>query len=91
MNSIACSSSAMLAWRSSQRGHPLHDLFTSMRPRGSTRRKKEGLLEVPAPDTKNLALWNMAKMWNAMPDLRAAKTEGAAKKAIKKFLPSIPV
>ena len=84
-NSIVCSSSAMLAWRASQKGHPLHDLFCSMKPRGNTRSKEAGVLEVPPPDTKNLALWNLATMWNAMPELRAAKTEGTAKKAVRKL------
>ena len=55
VNAMACSSSAMLAWRSSKPGNPLHDLFKSMVPHGSTRNKAAGKIEVPAPNTKNLA------------------------------------
>ena len=91
VNSIICSSAAMLAWRAADSGHPLHDLFASLKPRGNTRGKEAGLLQVPPPDTKNLALWNMATVWNAMPDLRAAKSEGAAKRVVKKFVRSIPI
>ena len=91
VNTMLCSSSAMLAWRSAKPGHPLHDLFASLKPRGSTRSMAAGLLQVPPPDTKNLALWNMATVWNAIPDLRAAKSEGAAKKIVKKFVRALPI
>ena len=90
VNAIVCSSSAMLAWRAAEPGHPLHDLFATLKPRGSTRSKEAGILQVPSPDTKNLALWNMATVWNAIPELRAARSEGAAKRAVKKFVSSMP-
>ena len=44
-----------------------------------------------APNTKNLALWNMAVTWNAIPDLGLAKSEGRAKKIVKKFVKSLPI
>ena len=91
VNAMVFSSSAMLAWRAADSGHPLHGLFAALKPRGSTRSNEAGLLQVPPPDTKNLALWNMAKVWNAIPDLRAAKSEGVAKKVVKKFVHSLPV
>ena len=91
VNALVCSSSAMLAWRAAEPGHPLHDLFATLRPRGNTRSNEAGLLQVPPPDTKNLALWNMATVWNAMPELRAAKSEGAAKRFVKKFVRSVPI
>ena len=91
VNAMVCASSAMLAWRAAEPGHPLHDLFVSLKPRGSTRSMAAGLLQVPSPDTKNLALWNMASVWNAIPDLRAAKSEGMAKRIVKKFVRSLPV
>ena len=53
-------------------------LFTSMVPNESTRSKAAGKIEMPAPNTKNLAVWNMASAWNAIPDLRVAKSEGKA-------------
>ena len=46
-----------------------------MIPNGSTRSKAAGKIEVPAPNTKNLAVWNMAMTWNAIPDLRLAKSD----------------
>ena len=81
----------MLAWRAAEPGHPLHELFATLVPRSSTRNKEAGLLQLPPPDTKNLALWNMATVWNAIPELRAAKSEGAAKRAVKKFVRSVPI
>ena len=42
--------------------------------------------EVPAPKTKNLALWNMAVTWKAIPDLRVAKSEWKAMKIVKNFV-----
>ena len=60
-------------------------------PSGSTRSKTAGKIEVPAPNTKNLALWNMAVTWNAIPDLRVAKSEWKAKKIVKNFVKSLPV
>ena len=68
VNSMVCSSSAMLAWRASQPDSPLNCLFKDMLPRGSTRSKDAGKIEVPPPITKNLALWNIAVTWNALPD-----------------------
>ena len=91
INAMVCSSSAMLAWRAADPGHPLHGLLATLKPRTSTRSKEAGLLQVPPPDTNNLALWNIATVWNAMPDLRAAKSEGAAKRVVKKFVRSIPI
>ena len=91
VNSMVCSASAMLAWRASKATHPLHGLFKDMSPRGNTRSKSAGKLEVPCPNTKNLALWNMATTWNAIPDLRTAKSVGKAKQAIRKFVKSLPV
>ena len=90
-NAMVCSSSAMLAWRAADSNHPLHELFADLQPRGSTRSKEAGLLHVPPPSTKNLALWNMATVWNAIPELRAAKSEGMAKKVVKNFVRSLPV
>ena len=91
VNVIVCSNSAMLAWRASKPTSPLHDLFLDMVPNGRTRSKAAGKLEVPPPNTKNLALWNMAMTWNAIPDLRVAKSEGKAKQVVKKFVKSIPI
>ena len=91
VNAMVCSSSAMLAWRAAEPGHPLHDLLATLKPRGNTRSNEAGLLQVPRPDTKNLALWNMATAWNAIPELRTAKSEGAAKRAVKKFVRSVPI
>ena len=81
VNAMVCYNSAMLAWRASNPKSPLHELFLSMIPKGSTRSKTAGKIEVPAPNTKNLALWNLATTWNAIPDLRLAKSKGKAKKA----------
>ena len=89
VNAIVCFSSAMLAWRASKPGSPLYGLFQDMLPNGCTRSKAAGMIEVPAPNTKNLALWNMAVTWNAIPDLRMAKSEGVAKKFVKKFVRSL--
>ena len=60
INSMVCSASAMLAWRASKASSPLHGFFKDMMPLCNTRSKAAGKLEVPAPNTKNLALWNMA-------------------------------
>ena len=49
VNSMVCSASAMLAWRASKATHPLHGLFKDMSPRGNTRSKSAGKLEVPVP------------------------------------------
>ena len=81
----------MLAWRASKPESPLHDLFQSMVPRGSTRSRAAGKIEVPAPNTKNLALCNMATIWNAIPDLRVAKSQGKAKQVVRKFVRSLPI
>ena len=91
VNSMVCSNSAMLAWRASKPESPLHSTFLSMVPNGNTRNRTAGKIEVPAPDTKNLALWNMATTWNAIPDLRLAKSEGKAKQIVRKFVRSIPI
>ena len=91
VNAMVFSSSAMLAWRAFDPDHPLHGLLAALQPKGNTRSKEAGLLQVPPPDTKNLALWNIATVWNAVPDLRAAKSEGAAKRVLKKFVSSIPI
>ena len=91
VNAMVCSSSAMLAWRAYDPDNPLHGLLAALQPRGNTRSKEAGLLQVPPPDTKNFALWNMATVWNAVPELRTAKSEGAAKRVIKKFVRSIPI
>ena len=88
---MVCYNSAMLAWRASNPKSPLHELFLSMIPKGSTRSKTAGKIEVPAPNTKNLALWNLATTWNAIPDLRLAKSKGKAKQAVKKFVKSLPI
>ena len=55
INAMVCSNSAMLAWRASKVQSPLHDLFMSMLPNGCTRSKAAGKIEVPVPNTKNLA------------------------------------
>ena len=91
VNAMVCANSAMLAWRASKPCSPLHDLFVSMIPNGATRSKAAGKIEVPAPNTKNLALWNMATTWNAIPDLRVAKSEGMAQKIVRKFVKSLPI
>ena len=91
INTMVCSSSAMLAWRASKPDSPLHDMFMSMVPSGSTRSRTAGKIEVPAPDTKNLAVWNMAMTWNAIPDLRQAKSEGKARQIIRRFVKSVPI
>ena len=62
-----------------------------MIPQGPTRSKAAGKIEVPAPNTKNLALWNMATTWNAIPDLRVAKSEWKAKQIVRKFVTPLPV
>ena len=62
-----------------------------MLPSGSTRSKAAGKIEVPPPNTKNLAIWNMAMTWNAIPDLRVAKSEGKAKQVVRKFVRSLPI
>ena len=90
VNAIICSNSAMLAWRASRPKSPLHGLFQEMMPNGSTRSRAAGKIEVLPPNTKNLALWNMATTWNAIPDLRVAKSEEKAKQVVKKFVKSIP-
>ena len=91
VNAMVCSSSAMLAWNASKPESPLHDLFQGMLPRGSTRSKAAGMIEVPAPNTRNLALWNITMTWNAIPDLRVAKSEGKAKQIVRKFVKSLPI
>ena len=91
VNAMVCSNSAMLAWRAIKSESPLHDLFQSMLPNGSTRSKAAGKIEIPAPNTRNLALWNMAVTWNAIPDLRVAKSEGKAKQVVRKFVKSLPI
>ena len=62
-----------------------------MLPSGSTRSKAAGKIEVPPPNTKNLAIWNIAMTWNAIPDLRVAKSEGKAKQVVRKFVRSLPI
>ena len=62
-----------------------------MLPSGSTRSKAAGKIEVPPPNTKNLAIWNMAMTWNAIPDLRVTKSEGKAKQVVRKFVRSLPI
>ena len=91
INAMVCSSSAMLAWRASKPESRLHDLFLDMVPNGSTRSKAAGKIEVPALNIKNLALWNLATTWNAIPDLRLAKYEGKAKKIVGKFVKPLPI
>ena len=91
INAMVCSNSAMLAWKASRPGSPLHDLFLDMMPNGSTRSRAAGKIEVPPPNSKNLALWNMAVTWNSIPDLRVAKSEGKAKQIVRKFVKSIPI
>ena len=88
---MVCSALAMLSWRVSKASSPLHGLFKDTLPLGNNRSKAAGKLEVPAPNTKNLALWNMAVTWNAIPDLRAAKSVGKAKQAVRKFVKSLPI
>ena len=91
VNAMVCSGSAMLAWKASKPDSPLHGLFQSMTPNGCTRSKAAGKIEVPTPNTKNLALWNMAVTWNAIPDLRVAKSEGKAKQIVREFVKSLPI
>ena len=91
INAMVCSASALLAWRASKTSSPLHGIFKEMIPLGSTRSKTAGMLEVPAPNTKNLALWNMATAWNAIPALRMAKSEGEAKRIVRKFCSLLPI
>ena len=91
VNAMVFSNSAMMAWRASNPDSPLHSLFLSMLPTGSTRSRAAGKIEVPAPNTKNLAVWNMAMTWNALPDLRVAKSEWKARKIVKQFVKSLPV
>ena len=91
VNAMVCSNSAMLAWRASKTDSPLHDLFLSMLPNGCTRNRSAGKIEVPPPNTKNLAVWNMAMTWNAIPDLSVAKSEGKAKEIVRKFVKSLPI
>ena len=91
VNAMVCSNSAMLAWRASMPESPLNGIFQSMMPHGNTRSRAAGKIEVPSPNTKNLALWNMATAWNAIPDLRVAKSEGKAKQVIRKFVKSLPI
>ena len=81
----------MLAWKASRPESPLHEVFLSMVPNGSTRSRTTGKIEVPPPNTKNLALWNMAMTWNAIPDLRLAKSEGKAKQVVRKFVKFLPI
>ena len=82
----------MLAWRASKPNSPLNDLFLSKIPNGSTRSRAEGTIEVPPPNTKNMAVWNMARTWNAIPDLgRVAKSEGRAKKIVRMLVKSLVI
>ena len=91
VNASVCYNSAMLAWRASKSQSPLNSIFQEMLPRGSTRSKAAGELEVPAPNTKNLALWNMARSWNSIPALRTAKSVGEAKRIVQKFVKTLPI
>ena len=91
VNSIVCSNSAMMAWKASMPQSPLHGLFRTMLPNGCTRSRAAGKIEVPVPNTKSLALWNMAMTWNAIPDLRLAKSERKAKQTVRKFVKSLPI
>ena len=91
VNSMVCYNSAMLVWKASRAESPLHDLFRDMIPNGSTRSKAAGKFEVPAPNTKNLGVWNIAMNWNAIPDLRLAKSEGKDRQIIKKFVKCLPI
>ena len=91
VNSMVCSNAAMLAWRASKPDRLLYGLFQSMLPNNScSRSSAAGKLEVPEPNTRNLALWNMATTWNAIPDLRIAKSEWKANQIVKKFAKSFP-
>ena len=81
----------MVAWRASKPDRFLHCLINGMLPTGNTRSRAAGKIEVPTPDTRNLAVWNIAVIWNALPDLRVAKSEWKAKKIVQKFVNALPV
>ena len=91
VNAMVFSNSAMLAWKASKATSPINGIFKSMIPNGSTRSKAAGKLEIPSSNIKNLAVWNMATAWNTIPDLRVAKSEGRAKKIVRKFVRSLPI
>ena len=91
VNAMVCYNSAMLALRASKPQSPLYSNFQEILPKGSTKSKAAGELMVPAPNTKNLALWNMARAWYAISALRAAKSVGKAKKAVQKFVETLPI
>ena len=81
----------MVAWRASKPDRFLHCLINGMLPTGNTRSRAAGKIEVRTPDTRNLAVWNIAVIWNALPDLRVAKSEWKAKKIVQKFVKALPV
>ena len=83
VNQIVVSQAGVAAWRAvrQENSSPLAGMLTRYDPR--TRGASEELVKASHPSCT--AASNMARVWNAAPDLRAAGTLSAAKQKAKQF------
>ena len=56
-----------------------------------TRSVTSGLVQVPPPSRNAGFARNAARVWNSVPALREAKTEGAARTALARFSRVVPL
>ena len=89
LNEMVIRSSGILAWAMASPKHPLHRVFINLAADPRTRTATAGLLRIP--EGGNTPMYNVCKIWNACPELRAAGTKHAAKNTINKFARAVNI
>ena len=93
VNYVVAREAATAAWwaLASPSGSPLTGILSELKPDHRTRGASNGLYRMPK-DSRNVFLGNMVKIWNAFPDLAAAKTPAGARSYIRtKLRSALPV
>ena len=91
LNEAVASITATTVWKSKQLMDPLGQcLFHEIPKSITTRSSASDKIPQPVPGYSMLATNIMARVWNAIPELRNANSLGAAKAISKKWAKSVP-
>ena len=91
LNEAVASVTAVTVWKAKKFMNPLGKcLFQGQLNLKNTRSVSSNILKLPVPGYPRLATNLMAKVWNAIPELRMAQTLGSAKSVARKWARNIP-
>ena len=92
LNEAVASVVAITVWKAKQSMNPLGcRLFKEKTSVKRTRFAESDKIHPPVPGYPNLATNIMARIWNSVPELRNAKTLGAARVISRKWAKTIPI